>query len=92
MVNKFVSILHLLDENYLFWFYKIDFNFYPNPSNGLFNITLNENAIVTITDLTGKICYKNNLNKGVHIIELIGFSKGNYILNVNEKAEKLLLQ
>ena len=71
---------------------KIDFNFYPNPSNGLFNITLNENAIVTITDLTGKICYKNNLNKGVHIIELIGFSKGNYILNVNEKAEKLLLQ
>lgn len=42
------------------------FNIYPNPSNGLFNIQLENNILINanlqVYDCTGKVCYSTQIN------------------------------
>jgi len=58
-------------------------NVYPNPTNGIINITLNENVNVEkiiLTDLQGKIVYQNSqLSTQINISNL---SRGIYMLKV----------
>ncbi len=60
---------------------------FPNPSNGNFNIVLNNNftkATMTITDISGKVIIeKSNLNKGLNLINLTNVSKGVYFIHIN---------
>lgn len=61
----------------------IDFNIYPNPSNGLYNIQIfnaNSDMIVTVEDVTGRV---------IKTVQLAG--QHNLLLDISDKAEGLYL-
>lgn len=64
------------------------FDIFPNPNNGTFNLqTFNQRfdkAVVTITDISGKIVYESNMNipGGMHTQSLeLNLPKGIYVLH-----------
>ncbi len=67
-----------------------DISIYPNPTDGIFNISAGENSIdaVEIYDFTGKKVYNkstnNNANK-INSVDISSFSKGVYLLRVISK-------
>lgn len=69
-----------------------EITFYPNPVIDFLHIELNETANIKIIDLSGKVCFEHAYNQGHQIIDLHEFSKGNYIININENFKKLLIQ
>jgi len=67
---------------------------FPNPSKGLFTISLNNlnfsnNLRILIHNIEGREIYKEKLNvpdtKLEKQIDLTGFSSGTYFLNINSK-------
>jgi len=65
-------------------------NIYPNPSNGIFNITgefnSNSNIIITVSDITGKVILNNKLNNVSILnqeIDLKNNDKGIYFIKIN---------
>lgn len=71
-----------------------EFQIYPNPSQGTFNINLTQKATVTITDLGGKQLYSNSYEAGNSIIDL-DLSNGTYIIHIlttdGVKTAKLII-
>ena len=78
------------------------FKVYPNPSNGAFNIQIN-NSIqsdisIQIFDVQGQIVYTNTVKSVLTHIEVVDIklAKGLYFLNVNSgnsiKVEKIIVQ
>jgi len=61
-----------------------DVSIYPNPSNGLFTIRFDNNATreVFITDLMGKVIYKQNCTSASHSLALNDISAGVYNVSV----------
>ncbi len=61
---------------------------YPNPSNGIVNLTLTKDiqaGIVKIIDLTGKILFtKTDLNGAAFSFDISAYRKGIYILQIQE--------
>jgi hypothetical protein len=55
---------------------------YPNPSKGVFNIALSSNALVEITDLTGKSILIENYTLGKYKIYLSNHSNGVYLIKL----------
>ena len=47
---------------------SLDVSIYPNPSNGIINIELDENTdqLIQINDILGKSIYRNNINGNTH--------------------------
>jgi hypothetical protein len=75
---------------------------YPNPSNGLITIELNNSVTdeiwIEITGINGKVVYKKRFNS-VNISEQIDFSKnakGTYIVKIQSsdivRTEKLIIE
>ena len=76
---------------------------YPNPSDGIFNISFNvektNNIEIKIIDLTGRTVFTDNQNNysGIYKkqIDISSFAKGTYILNIKSgnkiKTEKIVL-
>ena len=66
---------------------KFGINIFPNPNNGTFNLVFKNdflNAIVKITDISGKVILeKSNLNKGLNPINLTNVTKGIYFIHIN---------
>jgi len=75
---------------------QYDFQVYPNPSRGVFNVIVRKNnsndAIISIKDLYGKVVYKN-IYSGDHDyfeeIDLSEIKKGIYIIAIEGKNKKL---
>lgn len=80
-------------------------NVYPNPANSQatisFNVNTPSNVIVTLTDVTGKVAYTNNLGKmniGGHTTEINtdSLSNGVYMVNVSvngvSNTQKLIIK
>lgn len=65
---------------------------YPNPANDEVNISLNAegNAIVTVTDITGKVVLTKAvvLNNGKSHIDLSSIENGIYVFNVTTESGK----
>lgn len=60
-------------------------NIYPNPSNGIINIDINNlsgSASVTIIDFTGKIVLNKDIDTPSTELDLSEFEKGIYIINI----------
>lgn len=58
----------------------------PNPSNGLFNINLNDktvNTTIKVMDMNGRIVYNSTLDAMQHTIDLTSEPKGIYLVNIN---------
>jgi hypothetical protein len=60
---------------------------FPNPSTGIFNVDLPEGKVyqLEVTDLTGKVLYKQAANGGTNQLNLEGAAKGIYLLKVNSQ-------
>jgi hypothetical protein len=80
-----------------------DFSVYPNPSNGLFTITMNTNTDddynLTIRDIQGKEVYTELISVNGEYrrdLDLSDLAKGVYYLQIqdgeNSKVEKLIIQ
>ncbi len=54
---------------------------YPNPASGYVNFVSNENGMVTILDVTGKVVYSNSVNSGNNTIDISGLTSGIYLIN-----------
>jgi len=70
-------------------------NIYPNPSNGIVNIEVeNQNSILRLFDLNGKILLEKILNSSSKI-DLQHFKKGVYIIQIQSdnkiQSKKLIL-
>ena len=71
-------------------FLNSNIQLYPNPGNGVFNLSINnlkeENIEVLVTDPQGRILYNMNIkdlnDNYKSIIDLSGFSKGIYFINL----------
>ena len=78
-----------------------DFNIYPNPANGNFNITGNrkgKNNVLKIVDLLGTIVYSENLNtnKNIVTVNVSQLANGIYLVvlsntETNEQTVKKLV-
>ena len=78
LVDSFIGLL----ENG-----QLTFTVYPNPSEGLFNIHFNGNAVnnakVCVYDLTGRMVYQTAIsNMGDMTIDISNRANGTYILEV----------
>lgn len=78
---------------------EIDFNIYPNPSNGLvnFNLDIQEVGSIMIADLSGKIVFEdNNINARNSQLNLNNLNDGIYIIQFKSlsfvSTSKLILQ
>lgn len=58
------------------------FNVYPNPTQDIMRIQAEDISEVSITDLSGKLIFKQNTNTTDLSIDLSSFNKGIYILSV----------
>ena len=75
------------------------FNIYPNPSNGQFEIYLNENygeGVVKVYSLNGKMLFeRKNTLEGVLNFDISSLSSGTYIINIKGRniniSRKLLI-
>lgn len=69
---------------------------YPNPTNGLFTVYLNENksGTMNIADLTGKLVYSTACTTGKNSIDLnaLNLSKGVYFISVLDESKTIVLQ
>ncbi|MFD1553334.1 T9SS type A sorting domain-containing protein [Putridiphycobacter roseus] len=62
------------------------FSIYPNPSNGTFNVVLNEvleNTLVNITNVAGQVIYSSSINQTNNTIELTNIETGIYYIQVS---------
>jgi hypothetical protein len=66
---------------------------YPNPSNGVFRLSTNsnENVLVEVFDLTGTRIYTNPFYKTDQSIDLSDYSKGFYVVRINNAISKHLV-
>lgn len=55
---------------------------YPNPSTGIFNIALQEDANITVNDMLGKVIYTNKVKAGNNTIDISNYQSGIYLLSV----------
>lgn len=69
----------------------VKFALYPNPANALVNVLVPENSFakpitITITDLLGKMVYRENTSMRFGLIQLNLFdlSNGSYFINLND--------
>lgn len=76
-------------------FAETDFKIFPNPSNGIFNITnpAGQALQLTLYDVTGKIVVPTlQVNQGetTNVLDLSGYSRGVYILEVTANQTKII--
>ncbi|MFD1016549.1 choice-of-anchor Q domain-containing protein [Winogradskyella rapida] len=76
------------------------FNIFPNPTNGQFNIVIDDSISgdmdVQITSMTGKLLKQLPLSTGNNTMDISGMSSGIYIVNVitnrGRTSHKLILE
>lgn len=71
---------------------KNSISIYPNPVSDKITISLSNQAskesFVSLVDMTGKVVYSQNVNNTNKItIDVRGFSKGNYILTIQNQKQ-----
>lgn len=63
-----------------------NFTVYPNPSNGIFNVSMNnaieEDFSVSVLDVTGRVVVSNTMNQNSFTIDLAGAAAGTYTVSI----------
>jgi|TARA_B110000305_G_scaffold217884_1_gene257587 hypothetical protein len=57
---------------------------YPNPSNDLINIKLDDNQLskIELYDITGKLLFKKNLKANNYVLNIANYPSGIYLLKI----------
>lgn len=55
---------------------------YPNPSNGVINVVVEENTLIQVTDIQGRIITQKQSNNNKETINLIQQDNGVYFINL----------
>lgn len=64
-----------------------------NPvENGLLELSIGENARVSLKSMDGRTLYVKQLNKGKHQINVQHLSTGTYVLQVNQEVMKVMIK
>jgi hypothetical protein len=64
---------------------------YPNPTQGIVNINVQEASQIQIMDLTGKVLMNEMRNAGNHQVNMDTFSNGLYIMSItSQNAQQLI--
>ena len=78
---------------------EVKFSIFPNPSNGVFNISLSsndaKNVNLTVKNVVGKTVFTETVNVSKntnHTISLTDYSKGIYFLTVGNETTKLIVE
>jgi hypothetical protein len=75
---------------------QISANIYPNPTDGILNITTPSNVDISITDVTGKTVYTNKNIGDNTTIDLTFLHSGVYFAKIKsvsgEKNEKIIIK
>ncbi|MAZ30497.1 MAG: hypothetical protein CMP57_00205 [Flavobacteriales bacterium] len=62
---------------------KTSFNVFPNPSKeGIISFESNENGVLVVNDISGRIIFKTKAFKGYNSIDLGSFPSGLYTINL----------
>ncbi|WP_048506483.1 reprolysin-like metallopeptidase [Chryseobacterium angstadtii] len=71
---------------------KDDFQIYPNPSDGRFNVVMKNKVSGTahVFDMSGRLLHTQEKVANDSKINLTGFAKGNYILMIETDTKKLV--
>ena len=67
------------------------FEVYPNPSNGIFNMSMEQSitGVVTVSNLQGKVVYTQNIDaKDFVTLDLSSLTRGSYLITVVGDAGK----
>ena len=64
------------------------FRSYPNPSDGMFSIELEQSTVVTINDILGRTIIHQRLDAGRSIVNLEKENSGIYFLSINDDLGK----
>ncbi len=74
-----------------------DINIYPNPNNGVFIVSVNvladkKNTNITLTDITGRIVYKEQLDtsSGSLLINTRSLEKGTYFIQISNSQSSTI--
>ncbi len=74
--------------------HEISFNIFPNPSNGILNITTDRKIDISIHDILGKFVYSNSIENS-KTMDLSHLNSGVYIITVtdgkNQSSQKLVI-
>lgn len=65
---------------------------YPNPSNGVFTVELNERADVQVMNILGSVVYRQELSAFKNVIDLSSQASGVYFVNVNGEVTKIVIK
>lgn len=63
----------------------VDFELYPNPSNGIFTINYSKPAVITIINIAGTVVYSGNITLTESQINLNELSEGSYLLKLESE-------
>lgn len=69
-------------------FQSIDAKIYPNPSNGIFNISISDNANLEVYDIVGKKIKNQKVNSGDSSLDLSNYNAGIYLLKVTNEQNQ----
>ncbi|MDX2360616.1 MAG: T9SS type A sorting domain-containing protein [Crocinitomicaceae bacterium] len=72
----------------------VTFKMYPNPSNGVFNISMdNADAIeysINVTDISGRSVYTSSMSNEMHTIDMGAMSNGTYMLHFSDGENSII--
>ncbi len=63
------------------------FSIYPNPSLGLFNITLDSPTHITITNILGEEILSKQLASGIQTLDISNQTPGMYFVTINQEGK-----
>ena len=92
-INVTFSICTGVNENV-----ASNFTIYPNPTNGWITVKIaaNDKGAIEVTNLQGKVIYKNTLNSNTQNIDLSANAKGIYFVTVTTtngvETQKMVIQ
>ncbi|MCG8697454.1 MAG: fibronectin type III domain-containing protein, partial [Bacteroidales bacterium] len=70
----------------------LSMDIYPNPSNGLFNVSLNNDntALIKIINLAGEVVYQSEIQNGLNSIDASSLNQGIYLVHISTSTKAII--
>jgi len=69
----------------------VNFNFFPNPNDGVFTVNVKEDVTMYVVNSVGQVVYQQQLVLGDNTIAAYNFANGIYYLNIGAKTQKMIV-